>query len=309
MTVKHRSGAGFDEPLPIRERSGRHAVTAFGHAVCMMDWAQLVEIEMERSVIAGAFTAYPNGIDQPDGYGFTAHFEAANSWMPFWVSTNEWIDPSWTPVQEWYDEAYNYDLFGLHGLVHMATPMMANRLRALDDLRRYYYDVKRMTRLRMTSATVTMTGPNPGGVNAYGINSDGSTYTYDDLTGGTVSVDYSRRFHQDVVSHELFSGSVRWVLGSFQVVGNGLSHPGDAYTRFKTVWMPVSGSAIDISQCRSTACRAVLEDEMSRHPAYAGEEYWCQFRPYRDNNSRNVVVCDVTFPSDGILVPWQWEPK
>lgn len=304
----HPDNAASAAPLPIRERSGMHASTAVGHAVRLNDWALLFEMELERSVLAGLSAVYPHGIDQPVGYGFSTHFEAVNSWMPFWGYNNEWLDSAWTPAAEWYDTAYNYDLFGLHGLRHSATMMTSACLRALDDLRRYYYDIKRMTRVRMASATVSMTGPNPGGVNAYGVNSDGSTYSYDDITGGTVSVDYTRRFHRDVISHSSFSGVTKWVLGSFQVVGNGLSHPGDAYTRHKTAWMPVTGSSVDVSQCMSSACRAVLEEEMARHAVYAGEEYWCQFRPYRDNGYRNVVICDVTFPSDSILVPWTWEP-
>ena len=293
----HRGSSANRPPLPVREAE---LSPCAGRLVCLSDWALLLEMCMERmhKALAGTVDVYPHGVLAPTlAAGVSTHVAAVEYAFP---SSGAELDPDWTPTHEYYEDERTYDPAARHGLVRTSWSLLARipaykRLRSLDNMRRLFLDIRRASRYRMTNVTVSLEGPHANGVNAYGVDTSGTAYSYNDISGGSVTTDLSARFHARVIADGGFAASPRWILGRFVV-----SSP--AGLRYRTVWLPIDASGrIGMSGATADACRAVFQEEFG---GTGGAGRFVQFGIYRDTRSAPVVVYDITFPYDRLLNKW-----
>lgn len=317
LATVHPGNAADAAPIPIRERSGMHASTAMGHAVRLADWGLLLEMAEERvyGAIAERFDVYPHGAKFPSyNQLFDLPTALVNVWPSWTVNDGRkyattYLDPSWDFAPERLEngQQYGYSPFRAHALEFFSTTIDSSRPRALDDLRRRYYDLKHMHRIVVPRRYVNLTEDWWQG---FGYNQSWVSpreYTWADGSCGPVTVDFTDVFHPDVASHEGFTATPRYVLGQ-HFVFNADAEDEEDYGYYLTCWLPISSTGVvDTSKINPSGCRAVYEREIGLTPP-GSHESWVRGTIWHGQSNDLMVVYDVTWPNDHVLVPWQWEP-
>ena len=130
-------------------------------------------------------------------------------------------------------------------------------------------------------------------------------YDWQEGSCGKVAVDWESVFHTDVARDERFNPVPKYILAMINV-HNADAEADEDHMYYLTQWLPVSeDGAIDTSGITKDACRAIWQREIG---SAGPNESWARAEIWTDVSGKPMIVYDITWPNDEVLVPWQWEP-
>ena len=287
------------DPLPIRERNSSES----GRCAALVDFALLDDLCYERTVLPkyyGRIDVYPHRAVWGGTAGGNAWF-ARIQMLP--VAADYFLDPDWTPVAgdgEWYLEEASHKLA-------LVSPTVApgDGIRRLDDIRRMYYDVKRMHRFRSDClVSFEMASGSHLAVPSYERDENGAVYT---STATSISVGAIRNLSDQVLASATatLEFAVADVTMTRTEYRNG-QQAGPTEYAYRHVPLVANNGALPVGPLQPEALKAMLTARFGTFAA--GWEYSAR-ADIHSSGSTKAVYHHIDFPNDNLLVPWNWTPQ
>lgn len=292
-----------ERAIPVREMPGQIGPTS-GHLVCLADWAYAIEMIADRlyTGTSGPLMVYPTGVVD-EVYSTSGEYPyGCAGWVNGYLSTalSYHIDATWTPVGG--DGGWNWwgqNEWTQHKMQRCTPSLWNGNLRALDDLRRVFYDVK-MTKRRIMGYTAT-----------YTIGGRSSAYYYPTVTQtGTGAPQLSTcdsaqavitwaQMPQSVRDHVNFSYTPAFAMVDMYCRRYRNGGWGDAHQKHVVATLGVNGG-VGISGWSAS-------DLLTWMRTYYGSG--TSGESYEAGALITGVYMDINYPLDGTLVPWNYQPS
>ena len=331
FTTAHLGSASgpHGQPLPLRERV--YGACA-GHCACAMDWAVLTEMFAERYATDNTnldslhYDVYPNLVDSAL-FGANDLVSAPDALLQ--TAMSRYLDPGWTPQDidgfgwMYFKNAESVGGLDMHAYRRTSRRVVTNLAsgsydkqkatadvsmqvdyrprtpRCLEDVRRMYYDAKKMCRIE-TNCTVTYEGISYSHYERF---YNGSEYGEgpESITLGSDIRNIHRRVRETDGYSVRSQGNGKNAFAMVEMWCD-LNHPGVYRSSAikRTLCIPCAlGGTLDMSRFSPDALKSWTKSVYGEFTS--GNDYYAEC-----NVSR--IYADVNFPADHFFTGWNWQP-